>query len=159
MFRRVTLTLAVSLGVLAVGCESPKPTPAQPKVTTRKTIGKTTQEVKRLEDALKEGAVLAATTVGESDPLTQAAGVYRTSVAKIGGFAVTHTIQLHEAVNGPLKNYDEFMEFIIKKGQPDGLQLPMLPYYQEYAYDEANRQLVTVEYPEKKKQFEAQKPY
>jgi hypothetical protein len=162
---RTNAMLAVVVSTLAVGCDSPTPkagtsatAPPKAKVEARKTIGKYTQNVLRLEDALNDGAILAATNVEESDPLTQAAGVYRTSVAKIGGFAVTHTMQAHEALNGPIKNYDEFMEFIIKKGQPDGLQLPMLPYYQEYAYDEANRKLVTVEFPEKKKQFETQKP-
>lgn len=158
MYWRTRAALAAIIGVFATGCDSSAPAKPKAKVATRKTIGKYTQKVLKLQDALNDGAVPAATTVEESDPLTQAAGVYRTSVAKIGGFAVTHTIQLHEAQNGPLKDYDEFMTFIIKPGQPDGLQLPMLPYYQEYAYDEANRALIAVEFPQKKKDFEAQKP-
>jgi hypothetical protein len=44
------------------------------------------------------------------------------------------------------------MEQIIGKGRPDGLQLPMLPYYQEYAYDPARKAVVVVEFPAKKEQ-------
>jgi hypothetical protein len=156
---RTTLTVAAVVAGLGAGCDSPSSSAPKAKVQTRKTIGKYTQNVLRLEDALRDGAVLASTKISESDPLTQTAEAYRTSVAKISGFAVIQSIQIHEIQNGPLKNYDEFMEFIIKKGQPDGVQLAMLPYYQEYAYDAANRQLVVVEFPEKKKQFESQKPY
>ena len=39
------------------------------------------------------------------------------------------------------------MDVIIKKGKPDGIQLPMLPYYQEYGYDADAKELVVIEYP------------
>ena len=45
---------------------------------------------------------------------------------------------------------------IIKKGKPDGLWLPMLPYYQEYGYDPDKKELVVIEYPAKKKAMEEQ---
>ena len=48
------------------------------------------------------------------------------------------------------------MEVIIKKGKADGIQLPMLPYYQEYAYDADKKELVVVEYPAKKKAMQEQ---
>jgi hypothetical protein len=61
----------------------------------------------------------------------------------------------YEALNGEKpKTYEEFMEKIIKKGQPDGIQLPMLPYYQEYGYDPDKKELVVIEYPALKKQRE-----
>ena len=44
-----------------------------------------------------------------------------------------------------------FMDDIISPGKPDGLQLPMLPYYQEYAYDPTSHKLVVIEFPDKKK--------
>jgi len=46
------------------------------------------------------------------------------------------------------------MTRIIGKGGPDSIALPMLPYYQEWAYDVANRKLVVVEFPAKKEQRE-----
>ncbi|MCE9632165.1 MAG: hypothetical protein K8S94_15795 [Planctomycetia bacterium] len=46
------------------------------------------------------------------------------------------------------------MAAIIEPGSPGGLHLPMLPYYQEYAYDPAAKTLVVVEFPAKKQQRE-----
>ncbi len=63
----------------------------------------------------------------------------------------------YEALNGEKpKTYEEFMDVIIKKGKADGIQLPMLPYYQEYGYDPDTKELVVIEYPEKKKAMEDQ---
>ncbi len=66
-------------------------------------------------------------------------------------------IDQYEALNGEKpKTYQDFMDVIIKKGKADGIQLPMLPYYQEYAYDSDKKELVVVEYPAKKKAMEEQ---
>jgi hypothetical protein len=66
--------------------------------------------------------------------------------------AVEQKMQMHRAQFGSLpKDYDSFMADIIAPGKPDGLQLPMLPYYQEYAYDPASQKLIVVEFPEKKR--------
>ena len=70
---------------------------------------------------------------------------------------VQQAIGMYEALKGEKpKTYEEFMEKIIKKGKPDGIQLPMLPYYQEYGYDPEKKELVVIEYPEKKKAYEKQ---
>ena len=145
---------------LFTGCEGPKKAVSTtPKVKTRETIGKTTQDVLKLSDALTKGGVLADMTVPVSDPLTQDAAVYRTKVAEISAMNVKHTIDLRNASNiqepKPL-SYDEFMAEIIKKDQPDGLQLARLPYYQEYAWDEAAQKLVVVEFPKKKEDLKKQ---
>jgi hypothetical protein len=153
------LTALLALA-LTPGCEAPKkPTPSH---TPRKTMGEKTQNVGKLSEELQKGGVLAETTIPVSDPLTQSAAAYRTSVAKIGAMSVEQAIQIRNAQNimedpKPL-TYDEFMTEIIKKGQPDGIQLPMLPYYQEYAWDEQNQKLVVVEYPKRKEEFEASQP-
>lgn len=140
--------------MLAVaGCaEPPAPSPTQPAVETRRTMGKTTQTVLELSQALADGGVLAETSI-TSDGLGVASDAYRTSVGKIGVMAVTQKVQLHEAEHGTKPaTYEEFMKRIIAPGEPDGVALPMLPYYQEWAYDPEAKTVVVVEFPAKKEQ-------
>lgn len=120
------------------------------EATPRETIGKTTQNVLDLKQALADGAVLASTTVESTNPLLQTADVYRTQVAKIAGMSVEQAIQLRNAqsIDDPKPlTYAQFVSEIIKAGQADGIQLPMLPYYQEYAWDEENQKLIAVDFP------------
>ena len=155
--RRHTLALASALplfGLLA-GCGDEPP--AKPKIQARDTLHKTTQNVLELKAELAKGAVLADTEIQVADPLTQAADAYRTEVAKAGKMRVDYDMRIYEAMNGEKpKTYEEFMEVIIKKGKAEGIQLPMLPYYQEYAYDSDKKELVVVEYPAKKKAMQEQ---
>lgn len=56
---------------------------------------------------------------------------------------VKHAVDLFHATNDRYpKDYDEFMEQIIKANQ---IQLPVLPGGKKYQYDEANHILVVVE--------------
>jgi hypothetical protein len=48
------------------------------------------------------------------------------------------------------------MATIIAPGTPDEVSLPMLPYYQEYAFDPESKKLVVVEFPAKKAERERQ---
>ena len=148
------LALALFLPALAGGCEDDKP---KKKSQTRETIGKTTQDVRDLKAELAKGKG-ATTTDGKvhaTDYITLQADAYRTSVAKIAKMKVQIDMQQYEALNdSKIKSYQEFMDLIIKKGKPDGIQLPMLPYYQEYGYDSDKQELVVIEYPEKKKKVE-----
>jgi len=156
LLHRYTLVLAFALPmlILAPGCEDPSTTG---KVKTRETLHKTTQNVGDLKTELAKGGVLASTTIEVADPLTQSAAAYRTQVAKIAEMKVKMDMDQYEALNGEKpKNYEEFMEVIIKKGKADGIQLPMLPYYQEYAYDSDKKELVVVEYPARKKEIQDQ---
>ncbi|KAA1262129.1 hypothetical protein LF1_46900 [Rubripirellula obstinata] len=125
------------------------------EATPRKTIGKTTQKVLDLKKALANGAVLASTSVEANNPLMASADAYRTTVGKLGGFDVTKKIQLRNASSikrpQPL-TYDVFMAEIIEPGGMNGIRLPMLPYYQEYAWDEANQDLVVVDFPARKEE-------
>lgn len=151
---------AACLLVLSACDGGSKPAATSAKSTPRETIRKTTQEVMRLQDALAEGGQLAEKG-GEIGPdggyLGTVAKAYRSSVGSLAIGQVQQMMQIYDIQNnGPVKDYDEFMSAIIKKGQPDGIQLPMLPYYQEYAYDEANRQLVVVEFPKRQQDFEKQ---
>ncbi len=166
--------LPVSLLLLSlasfVGCFNPAPTAKNGESTTpgvsadeatpRETIGKTTQNVLQLDQAMAEGGVLASTKVESTNPLTQSADIYRTQVAKIGGMGVEHAIQLRNAssINDPKPlTYQQFMDEIIQPGQASGIQLPMLPYYQEYAWDEKTQKLVTVDFPARQEEREKQR--
>lgn len=128
--------------------------------TPRQTVGKTTQHVLSLDQALADGGVVASTKVEATNPLTQSADVYRTQVAKLGGISVEHAIQLRNAssISDPKPlTHDEFMKEIIQPGQPNGIQLPMLPYYQEYAWDEKEQKLVAVDFPARQAEREKQR--
>jgi hypothetical protein len=154
---RHSLALAFTLPMLAlaVGCGAEPST--KPKLKTRETLNKTTQDVRDLKTELGKGGILADTEIEVADPLTQSASAYRTQVAKIAKMKVKMEMGTYEALNGEKpKTYEEFMEVIIKKGKADGIQLPMLPYYQEYAYDSDKKELVVVEYPAKKKAMQDQ---
>jgi hypothetical protein len=155
MTRLIGHTVALALLALAAGCAD-EPS-AKPKVKTRETLNKTTQEVRDAKAELAKGAVLADTEIEVADPLTQSASAYRTQVAKIAKMKIQMDMAQYEALNGEKpKTYEEFMENIIKKGKPDGIQLPMLPYYQEYGYDSDKKELVVLEYPSKKKEWQEQ---
>lgn len=152
----VSIATAMIATALVTGCEPSKPkaiSSTTPPIETRKTIGKTTQNILPLADALKQGGQLAEMSItgGGLDAVTSEA--YRTSVGKIGILAVEHQMQLVEAEHGPKPmDYEEFMTRVIGKGKPDGMQLPMLPYYQEWAYDPDTKKLVVVDFPLKKEQ-------
>lgn len=121
--------------------------------TPRKTIGETTQNVLELDQALADGGVPAETGVSSGNPLLQSAEAYRTTVAKVGGMAVQQAIRLRNAQSiqdpKPL-SHQQFLDEIIRPGEPDGIKLPMLPYYQEYAWDTDAQELVVVDFPERK---------
>jgi hypothetical protein len=138
-----------------VGCAPAAPArPDKPVVQTRQTLGKTTQNVLELSAALGQGGVLAPTSI-QGNGLEVAAEAYRTQIGQAGVLAVQQKMSLHHAEHGTQpKTYEEFMARIIAKDQPDGIMLPMLPYYQEWAYDTEGRRLVVVEFPEKKQQRE-----
>jgi len=152
-----TLARALSLVLLtlAAGCADDDST--KPKLKARATIGKTTQDVRNLKPELAQGGQTTDGKIHATDYITLQADAYRTSVGNIAKMNVKHAIDLYEASNGEKpKTYEEFMDLIIKKGKPDGIQLPMLPYYQEYGYDPDKKELVVIEYPEKKKAMEEQ---
>lgn len=139
---------------MVLGCAAQEEPPKKPPIQTRETLGKTTQNVLELDKALADGGVLASMEIA-GEGLEVYSDAYRTSVGRIGTMAVDQKMQLHEAEFGQKPDsYAEFMATIIGKGQPDGIQLPMLPYYQEWAYDPEKKTLVVIEFPAKKQQRE-----
>lgn len=159
------ILLALTAGVLVLsgfsGCgekTAPVPAatttsaPAAAPIQTRQTLKKTTQNVLELSEALKQGGVRADMSI-KSQGLEVAADAYRTSVGKLSIIAVDQKMSFFQAENDRKpKDYKEFMDRIIEPGKPDGIMLPMLPYYQEYAYDPESKELVVIEFPAKKEQ-------
>lgn len=146
--------VAGPLLALSSGCDQENP---KPKLQTRETINKWTQEVRNLKPELSKGGKATDGKIHATDYITLQADVYRTEVAKLAKLRVKKDLDLYEALNGEKpKTYEEFMDVIIKKDKPDGIQLPMLPYYQEYGYDPDAKELVVIEYPAKKKAMEEQ---
>jgi hypothetical protein len=155
MMRLLGSALALVLLPLVIGCGEDKP--AKPKLQARDTLGKTTQDVRELKAELAKGGVVTDGKTHSDEYLDLQADVYRTSVGNIAKMKVQMDMGQYEALNGEKpKTYEEFMEVIIKKGKADGIQLPMLPYYQEYAYDADKKELVVVEYAAKKKAMQDQ---
>ena len=149
-FSFVVLSL-LALPAFCGGCEANTKEAVAP-IQTRKTIGKTTQNVLELNEALAAGGVLAESTA-EGNGLEVYADAYRSSVAKIAGIAVTQKMQLYKAEHESVPaTHADFMDHIIEPGKPNGLALPMLPYYQEYSFDPQTKSLVVVEFPAKKEQ-------
>jgi len=146
---------ALLLLTFAPGCEPERKSAG--KLKTRETIGKTTQEVRNLAPELAQGGQVTDGKIHSTDYITINADAYRTSVANIAKMKVKMDMDQYEAINGEKpKTYEEFMDLIIKKGKADGIQLPMLPYYQEYGYNPETKELVVIEYPEKKKAYQDQ---
>ncbi len=150
----LALVFSVPLLVLAAGCEVDK---SKRTIHARDTINKKTQDVRNLKPELEKGGQTTDGKIHATDYITLQADAYRTTVANLAKMKVKMDMDQYEALNGEKpKTYEEFMDQIIKKGKPDGIQLPMLPYYQEYGYDPDSKELIVIEYPEKKKAMQEQ---
>ena len=154
--------LCISIFLVTCGCsQGTKPAPpASAKSQPRETVRKYTQNVLRLEDALADGGQLVhgGGQLGPSgDYLGSVAEAYRSTVGTLAIQTVQQALTIYDIQNnGPVKSYEEFLSGVLKKGQPDGIQLPQLPYYQEYAFDVSNRQLVVVEFPARQEEHQKQ---
>ena len=98
-------SLGLSLVVTSIGCFKPTGSETtEPKVQTRKTIGKTTQNVLELKAATEAGGVPASMAV-TSSAIGVAADAYRTSVGTMAVLAVEQRMQMHQA---------QFHNFVIR---------------------------------------------
>lgn len=146
-------------GSTAPSSSAPPPPADNADAQPRKTLGKTTQNVLELSQALADGAVRAETKITGSGLEAITSEAYRTSIGKVSVLAVEQKMQFVQAETGKLpENHAEFMKQIIAPDAPDGIQLPMLPYYQEYAYDPEGKCLVVVEFPARKEAREQGRP-
>ena len=99
--------LGLALMVTSVGCLKPNDAgTTKPTVQTRKTIGKTTQNVLELKAARQAGGIPAAMAITSSG-IGVAADAYRTSIGKIAVLAVEQKMQMHRL---NLANYLKTMQ-------------------------------------------------
>ena len=156
MTPRLRSVLPLALLAIAAGCDNAPKKSAQAPIQTRETLGKTTQDIRKLEPELQKGAQVAPGKVTEKGYLAAVGNSYVVAMDKIAEMQIIQSIELYRAENDGKypKDYDEFMDKVIKHYD---IRLPMLPYYQEYSYDEKEHKLVVLEYPEKKAQRERER--
>lgn len=129
-----------------------KPAPAPPAADLgkpRAILGERTTDIRDAQKEMKTGgAVQAGPRPIAKDPITLSGNVYVSAIGQTSINNIKHAMDLYQAETGAYpKDYPEFMEQIIRK---NNIALPILPYYQEYAYDAKERKLIIIEYPEKK---------
>jgi hypothetical protein len=147
-------TRALDQTGVAVGLDAERPqAPARPKVPPKPEfiVGKRTMEVRNAATELqKGGAKVASTKITAKDYITLQGNAYVTIIGRTSILSIQHAMDLYQAENGRFpKDYDEFMNVIIKA---NNIGLPQLPYYQAYGYDEKEHKLVILEYPALKEQ-------
>lgn len=157
---------AFSVLVIALGgCDEPRKMTAAEKaaadkakakeaetVKPREILGKTTTDIRDTNSELAKGGVVANNQQEAAKKTIFAPSKqYISAIDRVAAMHIQHAVELYraETANYP-KDYDEFMQNVIKKGQPDEIRLPQLPYYQEYSYDAETHQLIVIEYPDRK---------
>ena len=156
--RSVSLTLSFLTLALAApaGCEEPRHVAGEAAPPTKKAaeaedpfiVGKRTQEIRQADAEVKKGARVVGTKITAKAPITLQGNAYVTMIGQTSILNIKHSMDLYQAANDRLPaNYDEFMAEIIKANYID---LPKLPHYQEYSYDEKEHKLVVIEFPAKK---------
>jgi len=136
-----SLVLALSL------CGCMKSLEDQTKKSEGSIIGKTTQDVGKFDPNADNKVSDSKVTI--DNPVTGALSAYGPMLEQIEKTHIKHAIDLFEATEGRYpKDYDEFMEKIIKA---NNINLPVLPGGKKYQYDEANHKLVVVEAPTEEK--------
>jgi hypothetical protein len=121
----------------------------QPKKESGGIIGKRTQKVIEAAPALETGkAKVASTKIKAKDPITLVGNAYVSIVGRSTMLSIEHSLDIFHANNDRYpKDLAEFMAEIIKA---NNIGLPVLPPYQEYAYDEKEHKLIVLEYPDRK---------
>jgi hypothetical protein len=155
-FRVLSGLAMVALAFVPAGCEEePRQAVRAPAASApaRKEpggiIGKRTQKVIEAAPELESGkAKVASTKIKVKDPITLVGNAYVAIVGRSSMLAIEQAINLFHANNDRYpKDLAEFMAEIIKA---NNIALPLLPPYQEYAYDEKEHKLVVLEYPDRK---------
>ncbi len=142
MFGAVLLAISLLAGCggsvpSKVSGPAPDPAPAPKKTSI---IGKTTQDIQKFDPNANQEVSDSKVKVSASP--TYAMEAYRPAMEQIVKLQIDQSVRIFEALNGRYpKNYDEFMEEIIKK---NNVRLPVLPGGWKYAYDETNHTIEVV---------------
>ena len=153
---------AALLALIAIaGCEEPRHVtkaggkknavahaPAE-KPEPKFIVGERTTEIKQIEPEVANGAnVIEKPKITAKDPITLQGNAYVTMIGKTSILNIQHAMDLYQAEHDRLpKDYNEFMTDIMKANNID---LPLLPHYQKYGYNEQEQKLVILEYPDLK---------
>jgi hypothetical protein len=127
---------------------------AKVNVQPREILGKTTQDIRALEPDVQQGGQVASSRITAKDPITLSRNAYVSAIGQMSILQIQHSLDLYYAENDRYpKDLQEFIDEIIK---PNGIRLPQLPAYQEYAYDAENHKLVVLEYPDRREALKQQ---
>ncbi len=139
-FRWLSVLAILPILVLAAGCEEqPRNVGKKPSSQAKKKsttppkpefiVGKRTQEIRNASTEVKGGgATVASTKITAKDPITLSGNAYVSIIGQTSMLSMQHAIDLYHAENDRYpKNYDEFMNDIIKA---NNIALPQLPNYQ-----------------------------
>jgi hypothetical protein len=123
----------------------------QAQAKPRPILNQRTQDIRNARPELQQGgAQVGSTKIVARDPITLSGNAYVSIVGRSAVLNIQHAVDLFQAENGRYpKDYNEFMEEIIKK---NNIALPQLPPYQDYGYDEKEHKLIILEYPDRKAQ-------
>jgi hypothetical protein len=115
----------------------------QTKKSPNSIINKKTQDVGKFDP--NAGNVVSDSKVHVTTPGLAGVQAYGPMVEQIMKSYVADAVNKFNALEGRYpKDYDEFMERIIKENK---IQLPVLPGNKKYQYDEVNHVLVVIEPP------------
>jgi hypothetical protein len=150
---RLTRLSLSALLLAAAGCEEePRHSGGQPSTAARPRaiLNQRTQDIRPAAPELQAGARVAGTRITARDPITLPGNAYVTIIGRTSMFEIEKAMQLYQATNDRYpRDFQEFMTDVVKANQ---ISLPVLPYYQEYGYDEKEHKLVILEYPDRKEQ-------
>ena len=144
-FRPLTLAILLIVPLMLVACKPSGDGAEQgdQKETSKTGIfGKTTQEIGEYDP--EAGAEVSDGKMKEPHPLNPLGplNAYKPAIEKISRMQIQQAVNLFQAEFGRFpKDYDEFMEKIIKR---NGIKLPVLPGDWQYQYDVANHELLIV---------------
>ncbi len=113
----------------------------QTKKSENSIIGKKTQDIGKFDPNADNK--VSDSKVRITDPVLGGLQAYGPMLEQISKTQIKQAVDLFQASNDRFpKDYDEFMEQIIKANQ---IKLPVLPGKKKYQYDEVNHTLVVVE--------------
>ena len=132
----IKFAAAFVLFSLFTGCQEPAP-PAKKKTGI---IGKVTQDIVEANPGAEQADM-------QAKGMTAVPGAYGFAVAQTSKLKIKQAVDLYQAETGNYpKDFDEFMEKVIKRG---GVELPVLPGGRQYQYDVEKHELIVVEKEEK----------